>query len=147
MCALHQCGPRLGNASRQISQGLGNSRLRSLGTHCYEGDMTTGPRVTRRTVGRAQQAIGRRTNTRSQQRALRDAGLTTATGQLRRTGQARQLTPSELRQRTRARANARNAGTAAGRRQTNSIIAQARRQDRGRAGRQAQLAAARAIAR
>ena len=142
---VSQVGPERGRVHLQISRGVGNSRLRDLGHHNYEGDRTTGRRVSQGTVRRARtytQNPVNRGRPQTQRETLRNARLTNADGQLNRTRAGRNLTGSELAARTRARSNARNQQTAAGRRRTRNTIAAARRQGaagsrargRGRAG-------------
>ena len=96
------------------------TRLARLGVHCYEGDLTTGSRVSRRDASTARSAIGRSRarTTRGQQRALNRSGVANREGVIRRQEEGRRLNQSQLRARTQARQNLRNAGTAAGRRRT-----------------------------
>jgi hypothetical protein len=138
---VSQVGPERGRVHLQISRGVGNSRLRDLGHHNYEGDRTTGRRVSQGTVRRARtytQNPVNRGRPQTQRETLRNARLTNADGQLNRTRAGRNLTGRELASRTQARRNARNATP----RNTARIVAAARRQGaagsrargRGRAG-------------
>lgn len=128
---VSQVGPERGRVHLQISRGVGNSRLRDLGHHNYEGDRTTGRRVSQSTARRANQLARNPVNRgrpQVQRETLRNVGLINSRGQLNRQAQGRTLTGQQLTARANARRQRRNAGTAAGRRATRNTIAAARRQ-------------------
>ena len=124
----------------QVAQRSG--RLSGLGlgfgVFNYEGSTTGGRRVSKPTVRRAKGITGakrqkgvrptRARTTGGIGKALVRGGVATGKGRLVRNASGRKLTGAQVRQRTKARAGLRNAGTAGGRKRTKGVVAAARRQ-------------------
>ncbi len=118
-------------ADESVSVQFLRGRLRFV-AH-YEGDTTTGSRVSRRTAGTARSAIrgSRARTTAGRRRAIQRAGVPLVRGRaIERTARARKLTPKQVAARTSARSSRRDAGSTTGRRRTRSVIRRARRQAR-----------------
>lgn len=100
----------------------------------YEGDITTGSRVSRKNVGRARAGLkkSRAKTVKGKFSAIKRGGGLTSKGAkgnetLRKQVRGRKLTTGEVRNRTAARAAKKAAGTKAGRQRTTQIITEARR--------------------